>query len=397
MADPFTGYARWREAGPVQQSATPDGTPVWIVTRHVHVRAALADQRLSVDKHNSDRGYRGYTLPPALDANLLNMDPPDHTRLRRLVSKAFTARRVEALRPRVQHLTEALLDAIAPAGAADLVTEFAAPLPLTVIGELLGVPVADRDDFRSWTNALITPDPDRPSQARDAVVKMRDYLVALIAGKRAVPADDLLSAMIAARDGGDSLSEDELTSLAFLVLWAGYEVTVDLIGDAVLELLRHPDQLRLLRTNTDLAPAAVDEVLRYTSPNPFAIRRFPTQDIEIGGVRIPAGDTVLLCLGSAHRDPDRFVDPDRFDIQRGDNGHLGFGYGVHYCLGAPLARVEAETALVALARRLRDLALAVPDDQLRWRPSFRSRGLLGLPVTFAAGGSPQGRLRSGTP
>ncbi|MFY1698417.1 cytochrome P450 family protein [Solwaraspora sp. WMMA2101] len=387
MADPFPAFDRWAQSSPVHRARTPDGSTVWLVTHYLDVKAALSDRRLSLNKANSRTGYRGYTLPPALDANLLNLDPPDHTRLRRLVSQAFTARRMANLRPRVQEITDDLLNAIARAGRADLIAGLAAPLPVTVIGELLGVPVAERQAFRTWTTTLISS--QDPARAAAAVVDIQRYLSDLIATKRITPGDDLLTAMIAARDEDDRLSEDELTSLAFLVLWAGYEATVDLIGNGLLELLRRPGQIALLRTQPALVVNAVEELLRYTAPNPYAIRRFATEDLVVGGQTISAGDSVLLCLASAHRDPEQFPEPDILNVTRSNIGHYGFGHGIHYCLGAPLARLEAEIAIGTVLRRFPALALD-DSDPPRWRSSFRSRGLLCLPVVHAVDGSRKG-------
>jgi cytochrome P450 len=385
MADPYPAYARLREAGPVQRATTPDGAPVWLVTRYADVRALLNDPRLSLNKRNSaGGGYRGFALPPALDANLLNLDPPDHTRLRRLVSREFTARRVEALRPYIQQLTDQMIDQITDAGNADLMAALAVPLPVKVIGELLGVPPADRQRFQTWTTTLLAPQPGQPPEAAtQATAGLHHLLVDLVAGARTRPGDDLLSMLIGLRDEqGDRLSEDELTSLAFLILWAGYETTMHLIGNGLLALLTHPDQLDRLRDNPALMDGAVEEMLRYCAPNPFAIRRFPLEDIHLGEHTIAAGDTVLLGLASANRDPDRFPDPDRFDITRTDNAHLALGHGIHHCLGAALARLETTITIATLLRRLPHLALAAPGDQLPWRPSFRSRGLLQLPGRF---------------
>ncbi|MGW2050145.1 cytochrome P450 family protein [Streptomyces sp. NPDC001858] len=407
IADPYPAYARLREAGPVHRITGTDGLPAWLVTRYDDVRRALADPRLSLDKRNSrPGGYRGLALPPALDANLLNMDPPDHTRIRRLVSRAFTPRRVAALRAPIRETADALLDAIEPLGRADLIASYAAPLPIAVICDLLGVPPHDRRDFRSWTDALVAPDPAEPSRAKHAVGSMLAFFTRLIADKRQNPADDLLSALIAVRDernddenddeangrkngkadgeavGADRLSEDELMSLAFLILFAGYENTVHLIGNATVALLGHPGQLAALRADPGLLGPAVEELARYDGPAPLAIRRFPTEDLTIGGVTVPAGDTVLLGLAAAHRDPARFSDPDRLDLGRDATGHLALGHGIHYCLGAPLARLETEIALAALLDRFPRLSLAVPPDALRRRPSMRARGLLELPVTY---------------
>ncbi|MFC9127353.1 cytochrome P450 [Streptomyces sp. NPDC057099] len=382
LEDPHGVYRRLRESAPVHRTAGPDGSPAWLVTRYEDVRAALADPRLSLDKANAREGsYRGLSLPPALDANLLNMDPPDHTRIRRLVARAFTTRRVEHLRAPIRRTADRLLDALGPHGTADLIAAYAAPLPITVICALLGVPDDHRRDFRAWTDALVAPDPARPAAAKEAVVAMLGFFTDLIAAKRAEPADDLLSDLIAVRDEGDRLTEDELMSLAFLILFAGYENTVQLIGNAVLGLLEHPEQLAALRTDPARIPAAVEEFARHEGPVLLAIRRFPTEDMTIGGVTVPAGETVLLSLAAANRDPARFPDPDRLDLGRDTSGHLALGHGIHHCLGAPLARAETEIALAALLERFPDLALAT--DAPRWRPSLRARGLVALPVTYA--------------
>jgi cytochrome P450 len=383
MADPFSSYARWREDGPVRQSATPDGLPVWLVTRYADVRAALADPRLSLSKSRArPGGYRGFSLPPALDANLLNLEPPDHTRLRRLVAGAFGPARTESLRPVIEQHADALLDAVADRGHGDLIEEFAVPLPLTVIGDLLGVPAGPRADFRRWTSVLIAPDPGEPARGKEALTGIVRLLSGLIAARRASPGDDLLSAMIAARDDADRLSENELLSLAFLILWAGYENSVHLIGNSILTLLGSPQTLAGPPAGGSLPGPAIEELIRFADPNQYSLRRFATEDLSIGGVRIQAGDTVLLCLASANRDPARFSEPAILDLDRADNAHLGFGLGIHYCLGAPLARLETGIAISSVLRRLPGLALAVKPGELRWRPSFRSRGLLELPVTW---------------
>ncbi|AQT70642.1 cytochrome P450 family protein [Streptomyces sp. fd1-xmd] len=391
---PHSVYDRLRDTAPVCRITGTDGTPAWLVTRYDDVRAALADPRLSLDKsHATAGGCRGLSLPPALDANLLNMDPPDHTRIRRLVSRAFTPRRTEQLRTPIRATADRLLDALGPAGTADLVAAYAAPLPIVVICDLLGVPEDRRLDFRTWTDALISPDPGRPGAAKEAVVAMLGFFTELMAHKRSRPGDDLLSDLIAVRDGdgsggsgGDRLSEDELMSLAFLILFAGYENTVQLIGNAIHTLLEHPDELARLRKDPAGLPGAVEELARYEGPAPLAIRRFPTEDVTIAGVTVPAGETVLLSLSAANRDPARFPRPDLLDLDRDTSGHLALGHGIHYCLGAPLARAETEIALAALLERYPVLQPASPAP--RWRPSLRARGLTELPVRYDAAPAP---------
>ncbi|MFI9045285.1 cytochrome P450 [Streptomyces sp. NPDC053427] len=389
LDDPHPAYAALREAGPVHRITGADGSPAWLVTRYEDVRRAFADPRLSLDKrHAAPGGYRGFALPPALDANLLNMDPPDHTRVRRLVVKAFSPGRVDALREPVRRVADALLDAMEERGGrAELMADYAGQLPIIVICDLLGIPQRDRRDFRAWTDTLITPDPTRPQLMKEAIGAMLEFFTGLIATKRADPGDDLLSDLIAVRDdatgtAGDRLTEDELTSLAFLILFAGYENVVHLIGNATLALLERPELCDRLRRNPAELPSAVEEFMRHDGPAPLAIRRFPKEDVEIGGVRIPAGESVLLAVASANRDRARFPDPDTFDHGRDLAGHLALGHGIHYCLGAPLARMETETALGALISRFPGLRLGVPADALQRRRGLRAHGLISLPVAW---------------
>ncbi|MER7466118.1 cytochrome P450 [Streptomyces sp. NPDC097981] len=381
--DPHAVYARLRAAGPVHRVALPDGSPVWLVTRASDVRAGLADARFSVNKRHSTTGFSGFSLPAALDANLLNVDPEDHLRLRRLVSKGFTARHVELLRAGVRtcvdELVTRLADEIARSGEADLVAGFARPLPLRTIGALLHVPAPDQERFSGWIAAMLAPRSKEELVA--AVGHVHRFLVELVGQRRARPGDDMLSSLIAARDEEDRLTEDELVSLAFLILMAGSETVQHVIGSGILTLLTHPDQLAALRADPGLLPEAAEELLRYAGPGQTAIRRFPTEPVEIGGVRIPVGDTVLFCLASAHRDPARYPDPDRFDIGREDKAHLALGHGLHYCLGAPLARLQITLALAALLDRLPGLRPARPVEQLTWTSTFRFHALRALPVT----------------
>ncbi|MGV4925582.1 cytochrome P450 [Streptomyces sp. BHT-5-2] len=381
--DPYPVYARLRRLGPVLHVELPDGARAWLITREEDVRAALTDQRLSVNKARSRNGYQGFSLPPALDANLLNVDPDDHVRLRRLVSKGFTPRHIEQLRGRVvtaaEHYADRLAARLTECGEADLLAEFANPLPLVVIGHLLGVPEADGREFSRWIAAMFAP--EHAGHTAEAIDRIHRYLPGLIGARRARPGDDLLSSLIAARDEGDRLSEDELVSLAFLLLMAGTENVQHLIAGGVLTLWNHPEQLADLRRRPELIPEAVEELLRCAHPNQWAIRRFPVEAVEIAGTRIPAGDTVLLGLASAHRDTARFPEPDRFDVHRADKTHLALGHGMHYCLGAALARMEIGIALGTLLDRFPDLQLAVPAEQLEWRASFRSHALRRLPVS----------------
>lgn len=387
LADPFPLYRRLREEGPVRRAVIAGGLEAWLVTRFEDGLQALSDPRLSSDVRDASDPRLMQSLPAtereSMLSNMLRSDPPDHTRLRRLVSKAFTARRVAELRPRVQEITDRLLDGIAPAGRADLVADFALPLPVTVISELLGVPTTERHDFQRWTDDMILRGARQPDpEVVDAAWRqMRAYLTALLADKRARPGDDLLSALVTARDEEQRLNEDELIAMSFLLLAAGYITTVNLIGGGMTALLAHPDQLELLCSDPELLPGAIEEFLRYDGPVSPGIARFAREEVSIAGVTIPRGDTVVIASAIADRDPDRFHDPDRLDITRRDNAHLAFGHGIHYCLGAPLARLEGQIAIGSVLRRLPGIALAVPPGELVWRPGGL-RGPARLPVTF---------------
>jgi cytochrome P450 len=378
----------------VHRATKPNGDPVWVISRYDQVRALLADSRLSLNAGHALPGYTGFGLPPALDRHLLNVDAADHARLRRLLSTAFTTRRVDRLRDDIQTTADRLLDEFLPHGQADLVAQFAAPLPITVICDLLGVPVGEGQALHAYTSALMghVPSDQSPQQI---VGDMLSFFVDLIDRKRTEPGDDLLTAMIQAHEGDDRLSSEELTSNAFVILWAGYQNSVHLIAVAAYTLLTHPDLAAVVRAAPDPHCAAVtrivDEVLRHSGPVMVSIRRFPLEDIRLGEATIQAGETVLLALASANRDPAIFADPDFVDPHRVENPHLGFGYGPHYCLGANLARLETRTALWSAFHRLPDLALAGPEDRLTWIPDYGQHGLTALPVTFRADAHPHRR------
>ncbi len=393
-ADPYPAYAWLREHAPVHRTRLPSGVEAWLVTRYGDARQALADARLSKNPahHDEPSHARGRTGIPGerkaeLMTHLLNIDPPDHTRLRRLVSKAFTPRRVAAFEPRVQQLTDRLVDGFAARGEADLIGEFAFPLPIYAICDMLGVPAEDQDDFRDWAGMMIRHGGAPRGGVARAVKKMRSYLADLIHRKRASPGDDLISGLIRASDHGEHLTENEAAAMAFILLFAGFETTVNLIGNGMLALLTHPEQRdRLQRSlaagEPDLLATGVEELLRYDGPVELATWRFATQPLTIGGQHIAAGDPVLVVLAAADRDPGQFVAPDLLDLGRADNQHLGYGHGIHYCLGAPLARLEGRTALATLLRRLPDLHLGVPPEELRRRGGLIMRGLRTLPVRF---------------
>jgi cytochrome P450 len=381
--DPQAAFARLRASTPAAPVVMPEGGRAWIITRYDDVRAALADPRLAKDwvAHMTPEGFDINADPVRayLNRHLLNMDPPDHTRLRRLVVKAFTARRVAALRPRIADITAELLDGMAGSDEVDLIEAFAFPLPVTVICELIGIPARDRENFREWSGTLLSSRGTH-EQYRAAAVAMYEYFMKLVAAKRRSPGDDLLSALIAAQEAGDSLSEHELLAMLFLLLVAGHETTVNLIASGVLALLQHPGELARLRSDPSLVPAAVEELLRYANPLNHATERFTLEPVTIGGVEIPAREWVVLATSSANHDPAHFPGADRLDVGRDATGHVAFGHGIHYCLGAPLARLEGEIAFGSLLSRFPGLALAVPESSLRWRPSSLIHGLETLPV-----------------
>ncbi|MFG2194270.1 cytochrome P450 [Streptomyces sp. NPDC048639] len=403
-ADPYPAYAWLREHSPVHWTRLPSGVDAWLVTRYADAKQALADPRLS--KNPARHHERSSAESPAgrsahakgkvgipgersaeLMTHLLNIDPPDHTRLRRLVSKAFTPRRVAEFAPRVSELTDRLIDAFAERGEVDLIHEFAFPLPIYAICDMLGVPAEDQDDFRDWAGMMIRHGGGPRGGVARSVKKMRRYLAELIHRKRADLGDDLISGLIRASDHGEHLTESEAAAMAFILLFAGFETTVNLIGNGTYALLRNPGQRERLHRalaegDETLLASGVEELLRYDGPVELATWRFAVEPVTIGGQSIATGDPVLVVLAAADRDPARFADPGTLDLARGDNQHLGYGHGIHYCLGAPLARLEAQTALATLFRRLPDVRLAAEPDDLRWRGGLIMRGLRTLPVEF---------------
>jgi len=389
--DPYPLFAAVRDRGAVHHVTLADGHDAWLIARYAEVRTALNDPRLSKDMDaatatGGDVVAEG--LPgPAFARHMLAVDPPDHTRLRRLVSVAFSVRRIEALRPHVQAIVDDLLDEIASAGpdaSVDLVTSLAFPLPFTVICELLGVPVADRAAFGRELTTLLTPTATDEEYAGakaapDAVVAL---LTALVETKQANPGDDLVSALIAARDGEERLDQRELLSTIFQLIVAGHDTTASLIGNSVVALLRHPDQLETLRADPDRIPAAVEELLRFDAPVPHATFRYAAEEIELAGATIPAGAQVIISLAAANRDHDRYEAAETLNIDRPEVRHLAFGHGIHFCLGAALARMEGQLALRSLLTRFPELRLAVDDDELHWAhgDGLVLRGLAELPV-----------------
>lgn len=393
-ANPYPFYARLRAEAPVWRTTLPDKRVAWLVTRYEDVARVLKDDTFAKGKLNAmDPEQRAKTpwvpgfLKP-LERNMLDLDDPDHARLRALVSKAFTPRLIERLRGRIEALCEELLDAMERKGkrkgGAELVANYALPLPATVIAELLGVPAEDHARFHRWSNRLVSVSSGRDMlRALPAALAFTRYLRKLIDRRRADPGDDLITALVRAEEAGDKLSEDELLAMAFLLLVAGHETTVNLISGGTLALLGHPEQAEALRNDPSLARPAVEELLRYTSPVEMATERYPREAVEIEGTTIPRGELVLAVLGSANRDERHFEAADLLDLARDPNRHLAFGRGgVHHCLGAPLARMEGQIAIGAFLRWFPEARLAVTPESLRWRRGVFLRGLERLPLVL---------------
>jgi cytochrome P450 len=390
LPNPYPFYAQMREADPVHWDDEANG--VWVLTHHADVVGALRDPRFSAQRFTPTTDWMPdelrARLGPALTAlsrQLLFIDPPDHTRLRNLANRAFVPRVVEAMRPHIREIVTGLLDEIAPHGQMDVIGEFAFPLPVTVIAEMLGVPPADRDQLGKWTHdfGTVLDGGDLTFEsilaALSGVAELMDYLRGILQEHKARPRDDLMQAFLAAEERGDTLSEDEVLANLVLLLAAGHGTTTHLIGNGLLALLRHPDQLALLREDPTRVPTAVVELLRYDGPVQLTSRT-ATADLTIAGKHIQQGQQVVTILGAANRDPAVFPDPDLLDLTRHENHHVAFGHGIHYCLGAPLARVEAEIAFPALLERFPTLRLATKEPE--WVPSAVFRGLTALPVTW---------------
>lgn len=389
---PYAFYAELRAEGPVHPIEFNTGFRAWLVVDLDVAREVLRHPAIRKNPR-TDASRRARGLPTTdtgvgevntrISYHLLNSDPPAHARLRRLVAPAFAPARIEALAPRVLAIADELLDRIAAVGAGrvDLLSEYAFPLPITVICELLGVPVADRADFREWSRIIVELSSATPEEIRHATDAMADYFEQLIARRRAEGLGaDLVSDLIAANADGDRLTADELISMVFLILVAGHETTVNLIGNTVLTLLSDPARYRALHGNTDAVPALIEEMLRYDGPVNVATLRYTAEPITVGGIEIPDGELVLVALGSANHDERHFGAAAEFDPQRSTTGHVAFGHGIHYCLGAALARLEARIAITRLVERYPDLRLAADGGELRWRESMLIRGLHDLPV-----------------
>jgi cytochrome P450 len=398
--DPFPLFARVRSAGPVHEVRLADGHSAWLVLGHEQAKAALNDPRLSKDMYAAlarDGEVVAEGLPgPALARHMLSVDPPDHTRLRRLAMPAFSRRRVGALEPRIRSIVEWLLADLEAHGGADrvvdLVAGFAFPLPFTVICELLGVPEPDRADLGRGLRTLLAPSQgaEPTAEAVAASETVVEYLTALLGRKRADPGEDLVTDLVAAADRDGALTERETLSTIFQLIVAGHDTTTSLIGNGTVALLRHPEQRDALVADPGLAPRAVEECLRWDAPVPHSTFRYTTQEVRIGEVVIPAFAQVIVSLAAANRDPARYRDPESFDIHRTDGGHLALGHGIHFCLGAPLARMEARIALTALHTRFPAMRLAVEESALHWGhgDGLVLRGLSELPVVLGPSSPP---------
>ncbi len=406
----FPVYAAMREAGPVSKVPMPDGQVLWLVTRFEEASEMLKDHgRFVNDMHHAvtDEEYaqlfqqaveeltpeqqeQAALTDEILSRNLLAVDPPDHSRLRRLVAIPFTPRYIEGLRPRIEAIAAALLDEAEARGQQsgrremELIDDFAYPLPLTVIAEMLGIPLVDREKFREWSQAAVSFTPaDRANpEVTRSLVEFIHYLRQLAAEKLAHPGDDLLSGLVLAEAEGDKLSENVLLSMIFVLIVAGHETTVNLIGNGTLALFDHPEQLARLRDDLNLVPPAIEEMLRFMGPVEMSLTRWVREDTEFGGVQMRRGEQVVALLASDNHDERRFPGAERFDISREPNRHLAFGTGMHACLGATLARLEGQVAFTALLTRMPDLALAIPRDQVTWRSGTFLRGLTALPVSY---------------
>ncbi|MGH9714164.1 MAG: cytochrome P450 family protein [Candidatus Acidiferrales bacterium] len=387
-ANPFPYFSHLRANEPVHPVILADKRTAWLVTRYDDVVSVLKDERLIKNRFNAMTPRQIAKMPwipkpfMPLMRNMLDLDAPDHTRLRTLVHKAFTPRLVESMRERVQTLANDLLDVALRRRQIDLIRDFALPLPTTIIAQMLGVAPGDQNKFHRWSSALLTIEESQWGMLRGLphVIAFLRFIRKLVKSRRMNPQDDLTTALVQAEESGDQLSEDELLAMIFLLLIAGHETTVNLIGNGTLALLQHPNQMQNLRNDPALIKSAVEELLRFESPLYTATERFAREDLTIAGSTVPRGGLILAVVASANRDQRQFLNPDTLDLSRADNKHLSFGLGVHYCLGAPLARIEGQIAIATLLRRTRDLRLGIPPNGVRWRRGLVLRGLEALPT-----------------
>ncbi|RPI31427.1 MAG: cytochrome P450 [Chloroflexota bacterium] len=390
LANPYPYFEQQRERGSVVPLQKVFGRKMWLVTRYEEAVMVLKDQRFSVNWGQMfsspiariARRMSGFSRFD-LSQSMVGMDEPDHTRLRTLVSKAFTPRFVENLRPRIQLLADELLDRVQSQGEMDLVNDFAYPLPINVISEMLGIPQDSRDQIKIWSQMIAGASMPRwnfrPQTQMDAFA---DFVERLAAEKRRNPQDDLISQLVQIEESGSRLSEDELISMIMLLIFAGHETTSNLIGLGMLALFDHPDQLARLKADSSLIPMAVEEMLRFSGPVTSPAPRFAQEDVEVGGQRIRKGEIVIVALSFANRDSQQFIQADTMDIARTANRHIAFGQGIHYCLGAPLARLEGDIAFSTLLKRMPNIHLNIARDAVKWRGGMSLRGLVTLPVAF---------------
>ena len=389
LANPYPTLARLRTEAPVFRTYDPQlNSETWLLTRYDDSIALLKDGRFTKNletkaqlRAENDDAMAG--AAQAINKHMLMVDPPDHTRLRTLVHKAFTPRMIDNLAPRIQQIADDLIDKVQAQGTMELIEDFALPLPIIVIAELLGVPLEDRARFRDWSNVIVFEglggDQERVATA---TLEFIMYFHEMFDQRRASPQDDLITGLVRVEEDGNTLDPQELISMVFLLLVAGHETTVNLIANGILSLLKHPAQLQRLKDNPALIRPAIEEMLRYEGPVGTSTMRWALEDLEIRGQKIARGEMVMTSLLSANRDPAEFTDPDTFDITRDPNRHIAFGHGIHYCLGAPLARLEGSLAINTLLRRLPDLQLAVPVDDLRWKPYLLLHTMEAMPVQF---------------
>jgi cytochrome P450 len=388
-ANPYPAFARLRSYDPIHQYSSSNGQTTWLITRYADAELVLRDERFVKDRQyllSSEDGPHTPTTPASADdlfgLGLLSFDPPDHTRLRSLVNPFFTTRQMEVWRGRIQQITDELIDAVEPKGAMDLIEEFAFPLPMRIISQMLGVPAEDSPKLHGWIKVIADAldDPIAYQQAGKEFQAVYTYLLALLEQKRRAPAADVISSLLQAE--GDQISARELVSMVFVLILTGHETTANLIGNGMLALLTHPEQMALLKANPALIKPAVEEFLRYHSPVTLSTFRWAREDIELGDKLIRRGDGVVVSLTAANRDEEEFARPDTPDITRQENRHLAFGKGIHFCLGAPLARLEGQVAIGTLLRRLPNLRLQVDPKSLVWRPGSTVMGVDHLPVAF---------------
>lgn len=387
-ANPQVIYKQMRDENPIWKGISQYENNIWFFTRYEDVVNVLKDQRFVKNARKNlppeiVKRYMPVEEDPtwaAINQHMLNLDAPDHTRVRSLVHKAFTPKRVRDLEPRIEQIAQDLLDDMITRNSGDLIEDFAFPLPITVIAEMIGVEKERRDDFRRWTQALLFGMSE--DEGRLAVMELVQYINVLIEERRDHDTDDILSALVRLEEDGDTLSHLELISMVFLLLVAGHETTVNLIGNGMLLLMQHPEQFAQLRDNRDLMKTSIEEMLRFNGPVETTTTRFASEDIDVAGVTIPMGDIVLPSLLAANRDPAIFENPDMFDITRETNPHIAFGHGIHFCLGAPLARMEGIIAINALLDRVPHIALANDVESLEWNESLLLHGMKALPVTW---------------